>query len=166
MVKTIWKDLPQWAKGTLVVVGLLAVVGVSYGIYKGVKKVVDKAKTNKEGQESKDELQKAEAEGIKATISAAEAEAKVSALLSAARGCDPLGSGASSIISVIKSLKNKSDYYLLSTTFGTRSWDECSWTGDFVGDVTGSLTTLLTEELDSGQMDEVRKHLSTIGVNI
>lgn len=166
MVKTIWKDLPQWAKGTIVVVGLLAVVGVSYGIYKGVKKITDKAKSNKEGQESKDALQQAEAEGVKPTISSAEAEAKVSALLSGARGCDPWGSGATTIISVIKSLKNKADYYFLSTTFGTRSWDECSWTGDFVGDVTGSLTTLLTEELDGGQMAEVRKHLSSIGVNI
>jgi hypothetical protein len=61
----------------------------------------------------------------------------------------------------MKSLKNKADYLLVSSKFGTKTWKECG-----TGSETGSLTTLLVEELDSGQMSQVRQHLSSIGVNI
>ena len=158
-----FKSLPMWAKGTIAVVSVLAIGGIGFAIYKGVKKAIDKGKEGKEGREAKDELQQAESQGIKPTFSDAEAQSKVSMLVSAADECDTLGQGATQIIQVIKSLKNKADYYLLSTTFGAKTWDECGWG---TGDVTGSLTTLLTEELDSGQMRQVREHLSSIGVNI
>lgn len=158
-----WKSLPAWAKGTIAVVSLLAIGGIGFAIYRGVKKAIEKGKEGKESKEAKDELQEVQNQGIKPTFSDAEAQAKVSILVSAAGGCDTWGQGATQMIEVIKSLKNKADYYLLSSTFGTKTWDEC---GIWTGDVTGSLTTLLTEELDSGQMEEVRKHLSSIGVNI
>lgn len=157
-----FKSLPTWAKGTIAVVGVLAIGGIGFAIYKGVKKAIDKSKEGKEGREAKDELKEAESQGIKPTFSNAEAQSKVSILVTSAGGCDPTGSGATQIIQVIKSLKNKADYYLLSTTFGTKTWDDC-WG---LGDVTGSLATLLTDELNSGQMSEVRQHLSSIGVNI
>lgn len=158
-----WKSLPTWAKGTIAVLTLLAVGGIGFAIYRGVKKGIERAKEGKEGREAKDELKEAEKEGINPTINEAEAQSKVSALISAATGCDPLGQGATQIIEIIKSLKNKADFYLLSSTFGTKTWDEC---GYLSGDVTGSLTSLLIEELDSGQISEVRTHLSSIGINI
>ena len=158
-----WKSLPTWAKGTIAIVGVLAIGGVGFAIYKGVKKAIEKAKEGKEGKEAKDELREAEKEGVKPTISEAEAESKVSSLVSAAAECDVLGQGATQIIAIVKSLKNKADYYLVSSKFGTKTWDECGWG---TGDVTGSLTTLFTEELDSGQMREIREHLASIGVNI
>jgi hypothetical protein len=164
-MKNYWNGLPTWAKGTIAIVGVLAIGGVGFAIYKGVKKAIDKAKEGKEGKEAKDELVEAAKEGVQPTFSNAEAQAKVSSLLSAAAGCDPTGSGATQIIAIMKSLKNKADYYLLSTTFATKTWDNCSWVSPF-GDVTGSLATLLTEELDSGQMTKVRQHLSSIDVNI
>lgn len=159
----VWKDLPVWAKGTIAIVGILAVGGIGFAVYKGIKKAIEKAKEGKEGKEAKDELQEAASQGIQPTISEAEAQAKVSQLVSAANECDIFGQGAVQIIAVIKSLKNKADYYLLSSAFGTKTWDEC---GIGTGDVTGSVATLLVEELDSGQMEEVRAHLSSIGVNI
>lgn len=161
MKSNFWKDLPMWAKGTIAVVSLLAIAGVGYGIYRSVKKGVDKAKQSKEGKESKNELDDLADKGVKPTITDAEAEAKVSALLNAASDCDFWGQGATQIIAVIKSLKNQADYYLLSSKFGTKSWMDCG-----TGDVSGSLTTLLIDELDSGQMKDVRKHLSGIGINI
>lgn len=158
-----WSSLPTWAKGTIAVVSVLAVGAIGFAIYKGVKKAIEKGKEGKEGRESKDELQQLENSGIKPTFSDAEAQAKVSSLISAANECDPTGSGATQIISIMKGLKNEADYHKLSATFGTKTWDECLWG---TGDVTGSLTTLLTEELDSGQLSDVRKHLSTINVNV
>jgi hypothetical protein len=156
-----WKSLPTWAKGTIAVVGVLAIGGVGFAIYKGVKKAIEKAKEGKEGREAKDELAEAAQQGIQPTISNAEAESKVSSLMSAADDCDFWGQGATQIIAVIKTLKNKADYLLVSSKFGTKTWKDCG-----SGNVTGSLTTLLVEELDSGQMQEVRQHLSSIGVNI
>lgn len=156
-----WKSLPTWAKGTIAVVSLLAVGGIGFAIYKGVKRAFEKAKEGKEGRESKDELKDAEKEGVKPTFSEAEAQSKISSLVSAANDCDVWGQGATQIIAVMKSLKNKADYYLLNSLFGTKTWSECG-----TGSVTGSLTTLLIEELDSGQIAEVRTHLSTLGINI
>jgi hypothetical protein len=156
-----WKDLPTWAKGTIAIVGVLAIGGVGFAIFRGVKKAIEKAKESKEGREAKDELAEAQQQGITPTISNAEAESKVSSLLSAADDCDFWGQGATQIIAVMKTLKNKSDYLLLSSKFGTKTWKECG-----TGNVTGSVTTLLVEELDSGQMSEVREHLASIGVNI
>ena len=158
-----WKSLPTWAKGTIAVVSVLAIGGIGFAIYKGVKKAIEKAKGGKEGREAKDELEEAESQGISPTFSDAEAQSKVSLILSAADGCDPLDNGALEIVNTIKSLKNKADWYLLSSTFGTRTWDECGWG---MGDVTGSLSYLLTSDLDTGEMQKVRQHLSSIGVNI
>jgi hypothetical protein len=156
-----WKSLPTWAKGTIAVVGVLAIGGVGFAIYRGVKKAIEKAKEGKEGREAKDELVEAAQQGIQPTISNAEAESKVSSLVNAAENCDFWGQGATQIIAVIKTLKNKADFLLLSSKFGTKTWKDC-----FGGNVTGSVTTLLVDELDSGQMQEVRQHLSSIGVNI
>lgn len=158
-----WKSLPTWAKGTIAIVSLLAVGGIGYAIYKGIKKGVERGRESKESREAKDELQNLQQQGVNPTFSEAEAQSKVSALVAAADKCDPYGQGATQIITIIKTLKNKADYYLLNSSFGSKTWDECGW---LTGDVTGSLTTLLTEELDSGQMAEVRGYLQTIGVTI
>ena len=159
--KGYFSQLPPWAKGTVVILGIVIIGGIGFGIYQAVKKGVQRGQEGKEGKEAKDELKDAIAEGVKPTISEAEAIAKVSSLQSAANDCDPWGTGASQIIATMKTLKNKSDYYLLNSTFGSKTWSECG-----TGTVTGSLTTLLTEELDSGQLQEVRTYLSSIGVNI
>ena len=158
-----WKDLPTWAKGTIAILGIVIVGGVGFGIYQGVKRAIEKGKESKEGREAKDELQDAAKEVINPTISQAEAQAKVSSLLTAAAECDPYGSGAQQILQVIKSLKNKADYYLVSSTFGTKTWDNGVFCG---GKITGSITALISDELDGGQMAEARTHLSTIGVSI
>ena len=159
--KGYFSQLPPWAKGTVIVLGIVVMGGIGFAIYKGFKNAIERGRENKEGKESKDELNDAIAEGVRPTISEAEATAKVSSLQSAANDCDFWGTGATEIIAIIKSLKNKADYYLLNSTFGSKTWAECG-----TGSVTGSLTTLLTEELDSGQLQEVRTHLSSIGVNI
>ena len=158
-----YSSLPPWAKGTVVVLSIVIVAGIGFGIYRGIKKAIEKAKESKESRESKQELQNLESQGIKPTISEAEASAKVSQLVESANGCDPLGTGATTIIQVIKSLKNQADWYLVNQQFATKTWDECGWGA---GDVTGSLSTLLTAELDGGQMDEIRSYLASIKVNL
>ena len=158
-----YSSLPPWAKGTVVVLSIVIVAGIGFGIYREIKKAIEKAREGKESRESKQELELLESQGIKPTISEAEATTKVSQLIESANGCDPFGTGATTIIQVIKSLKNEADWFLLNKQFGTKTWDECGWGA---GDVTASLGGLLTAELDGGQMDEVRKHLTSINVNI
>jgi hypothetical protein len=159
--KGYFSQLPTWAKGTIAIVGVLAIGGIGFAIFRGIKKGIEKAKESKESREAKDDLVEAQQQGIQPTISNSEAESKVSSLLEAADDCDPTGSGATQIIAVIKTLKNKADYLLLTSKFGTKTWADC-WPGQ----VTGSLTTLLVAELDGGQMKTVREHLASIGVNI
>jgi hypothetical protein len=157
----IWADLPTWAKGTIAVVSVLAIGAIGYFIYRSAKKAVEKGKEGKEGRESGDKLSELKGKGIVPTFSDSEAQSKVSTLVSSASDCDPFGSGATQIIAVIRSLKNEADWYFLNSAFGSKSWAECGF-----GEVSGSITRLLIEELDSGQMTQVRKHLSSINVNI
>jgi len=161
MKNKLWSDLPIWAKGTIAIVSVLALGLIGYTIYKKTSRAIEKGREGKEGRESKDKLSELRAKGINPTISEAESQSKISTLVSSANGSDLFGAGATQIISVIKSLKNEADWYFLNSLFKTKTWDDTIY-----GTVTGSLTTLLTEELDSGQMVTVRKHLSSINVNI
>jgi hypothetical protein len=42
-----FNELPTWAKGVVAVVGLVAVAGAGYGIWRTIKKAVEKGKEGK-----------------------------------------------------------------------------------------------------------------------
>ena len=126
---------------------------------KAVKKTADaKAETDA----AADALAGAKNAGINPTFSQAEAETKCNAIVEAAAGCDAGEQGAQAIMGVIYSLQNEADWWLLLKTFGTRTWDDCGWG---TGDVTGSLTTLLINELGANQVSEVRRHIGQFNVS-
>lgn len=154
-------NLPLPVKIGIGVVVVAALVGAGYFVYKQLKKIGENKDERQEANAAEQELQSLSNQGVKPTFTEAEAKSKATALTVAATDCDFWGQGATQIMAVIYSVKNKADWYLLSTTFGVRSWSDCG-----TGDISGSLTTLLIEELDSGQMTEVRRHLGQFGISI
>jgi hypothetical protein len=125
------------------------------------RKKEDAKDERKESREAKNQLDNLAKQGIQPSFSNAEAEAKSNALLIAANDCDFWGTGATQIMNTIYSVKNQADWYLLSSTFGVRSWGDCG-----TGEVSGSLTTLILEELDTTQMTEARRHLGQFGISL
>jgi hypothetical protein len=159
----VWKSLPIWAKGViaLVLLGVLIIAGIA------IKKAITAARDNKnqkdEADKANEELDNLSNQGINPSFNSADASSKCNSILEAASSCDAWEQGAQSIMGVIYGLKNAADWYLLSSTFGVRTWDDCGW---WTGDITGSLTTLLTNELGADQLAEARRHLGQFNVSI
>lgn len=158
-----FKEMPLLVQGIIVLATSAIAIGGGILIYKKLKSKIDTKGNKEEGKQAGNQLEDLEKQGIKPTFSDADAQTKVNVLKEAANGCDPLGQGSQQIMAVIYSLKNQADFYLLSKTFGVQTWDDC---GIGTGDVTGSLSTLLTSELDGTQMSEVRRHLGQFKVSI
>lgn len=157
-----FKSLPPWARGVVII--MIIVILVIIGIYINNKvKNAQKTKDSKaEVDAAADELAKAKNAGIVETFSDAEFQTKCNAIIEAANGCDPGEQGAQAIMAVIYSLQNQADWWKLLKTFGTRTWDDCGWG---TGDVSGSLTTLLINELGANQLSEVRRHIGQFNVS-
>lgn len=155
-----FKNLPTSVQIVIGLVGLAALTGIGVFVYQKIKKLGENKDTKKEADTAKNTLQDLQKKGVNPTISAADAESACNLLQQSASGCDPTGTGATEIMRTIYSIKNAADWYLLVNTFGTRTWDDCGP----MGDVTGSLTTLITDELDTTQITEARRHLSQFGI--
>jgi hypothetical protein len=154
-------QVPIMVKAAVALVGVAALVGVGVFIYRKLKEIGGQRENREEAQDSSNELDILLNQGVQPTISQAEAQTKSNILVAAANDCDPWGQGAQQIMQVIYSLKNKADWFLLSSTFGVRSWDDCPY-----GSTNGSLSVLLVEELDTNQMTEVRRHIGQFGISI
>ena len=155
-----FKQLPFVAQAVITLVGVAAVAGVGVFVYKKLASIGQNKESREEAQAAGSELDQLLNTGIRPTFTDAEAQAKTNLLITAANGCDPWEQGATQIMAVVYSCKNAADWYLLNSKFGVRSWEGCPY-----GTESGSLTTLLTSELGSSQMSEVRRHLGQFGIN-
>ena len=158
-----FRQLPLMAQGIIVLVGLAALTGIGVFVYNKLKQIGENKEDREEANLAKDELDQLLQTGQTPTFSEAEAQTKTNVLIAAANYCDPTESGAQQIMAVVYSIKNKADWYLLTSKFGTRTWADCSinpW-----GEVSGSLAKLLTDELGASQMAEVRRHLGQFQIN-
>ena len=85
-------SLPTWAKGVVAVVGLLAIGGAAFGIYRAVKKGIEKAKENKEDKEfqkeTNQEVQDLQSKGVTPTLSDANATSLASQIEVGLTDCD------------------------------------------------------------------------------
>ena len=148
------------AQGVIILIGLAALTGVGVFVYKKISKLGENKEDKEEANLAESALDQLLQTGQNPTFTELEAQTKTNILVNAANDCDPTGSGAQQIMAVIYSVKNKADWYLLNSKFGVRDWNDC-----FFGTVSGSITTLLTDELDSSQMAEVRRHLGQFQIN-
>ena len=158
--QNIISKLPFQVKLVIALVGVAALTGVGIYVYKKLKSIGEDKDERKEGKEAEDELKNLENKGVLPTFTQAEAEAKCNALIVAANDCDFFGTGATEMMNTIYSVKNKADWFLLSSVFGVRSWDDCP-----TGEIRGSITTLFLEELDTSQMTEARRHLGQMQIS-
>ncbi len=71
------------------------------------------------------------------------------------------GTQENSIMDVMMRLQTQDDWNFLQKSFGIRKKDG----GTFYSDITGDLKTWLSDDLDSGEMEEVRDILRQGGIN-
>lgn len=162
-----YKDLPQWAKG-IVVVGILAGgYAVVTSVLNKINDANNKKKQEKEINTADDDLQNEIRAGRKQTLSNSTLEAMSSAIVEASNDC---GTDDGVFVSQFDNIQNESDILAFVKIFGLRQKVRCPFTNDtresFWSSKTPpmSLSAMLASELSQGQIDTINKKLGTKGI--
>ena len=141
-----WNSLPIWARGVIAVVGVVAIGGIAFGIYRSVKKGVDRIREGRDDREIKDEtsqeLTQLQNQGIQPTLSDSSAISLANYIESALSGCELSGTEAEVVKAILSQVNNQADWLKLQNIYGSRTTDNCGWgTGETKQDLKGFLTS-------------------------
>lgn len=168
-----YKELPGWAKGTIVVGGIVIVSFTGWKVYKGIQQAVDKAKANKSIADVKGERLAEENKGIAGSFSDSQYQGFASAIQNQFEGCDfsttvpffpgkDLTYSGRILYNILSSLKNNVDFLKLVEAWGIRTYDAC---GIGNGDVINvNLYGAVTDELTSDEITLINDLLKTKGI--
>lgn len=162
-----YKDLPQWAKGVVVVGGIAIGYAVVSTIVKKITAASDLAKLEKEINTADADLQNENRAGRRQTLSNSTLEAMSSAIVEASNDC---GTEDDVILSRFDNIKNEADILAFVKTFGLRQKVRCPFSNDtresFWGSKTPPMTlsAMLASELSQGQLDKINEKLSAKGI--
>jgi hypothetical protein len=163
----VYTELPSWAKGVVVVGGL--VVG-----YLAVTSILKSIKAKKTKEESLAEVNNANTElntqiqtGKGPTIARSTAEVMANAIVAAANDC---GSDEKQMYAQFDKVKNQADILLFVDVFGLRKKVRCPFTDDpresFFSANTPpmSLSAMINSELDATQIATINNKLASKGI--
>ena len=163
----VYTELPSWAKGVVVVGGL--VVG-----YLAVTSILKSIKAKKNKEESLAEVNNANSElntqiqtGKGPTIARSTAEVMANAIVAASNDC---GTEEKQMYAQFDKVQNQADILLFVDVFGLRKKVRCPFSDDpresFFSANTPpmSLSAMLNSELDTTQMQTLNNKLATKGI--
>jgi hypothetical protein len=163
----VYTELPSWAKGVVVVGGL--VVG-----YLAVTSILKAIKAKKTEAESKAEISQANTElntqiklGNGPTIQRSQAEVMANAIVAASNDC---GTDEKQIYAQFDKVKNQADILLFVDVFGLRKKVRCPFSDDpresfFSSDTPPmSLSAMINSELDTTEIQTLNNKLATKGI--
>jgi hypothetical protein len=163
----VYTELPSWAKGVVVVGGL--VVG-----YLAVTSILRAIKAKKTEAESKAEISQANTElntqiksGNGPTIQRSQAEVMANAIVAASNDC---GTDEKQIYAQFDKVKNQADILLFVEVFGLRKKVRCPFSDDpresfFSSDTPPmSLSAMINSELDTTEIQTLNNKLATKGI--
>ncbi len=163
----VYTELPSWAKGVVVVGGL--VVG-----YLAVTSILKSIKAKKNKEESLAEVNNANSElntqiktGKGPTIARSTAEVMANAIVSASNDC---GTNEKQIYAQFDKVNNTADILLFVDVFGLRKKVRCPFTDDpresFFSANTPpmSLSAMINSELDATQIATINNKLASKGI--
>jgi hypothetical protein len=169
-IKNYYSELPQWAKGVLIVgvTGIAFIVGRTIYLNARKRRVIQTA--NKAAVLAQAEIKEFEQQGVRATYTDSQYEAFSQSLIESMNGC---GTNEEQIYEVFKKMKNDIDIRKLISIFGIRFYRPCEATQpisyvrwQFNDEAFGgSLATYLTYELTSSEIREINSILKANNVN-
>jgi hypothetical protein len=166
-IMRVYTELPSWAKGVVVVGGL--VVGY-IAVTSSLKKInANKAKleSEKEVNNVTNELQIEINRGNKPTLSVSTIDAMANAIVAASNDC---GTDEKQIYAQFDKVSNQADILLLVQKFGLRKKVRCPFSDDpresfFSADTPPmSLSAMLNSELDTTELQTLNNKLATKGI--
>jgi len=143
-MKEFWSGLPTWAKGVVGVVSVLAIGGIGFAIYKGVKNAIERGREGREDkdlkQETSQELNQLAQQGIQPTMSDSAALSLSAFVQEALGGFELSGTEKQVVNEILAKVNNQADWLKLQNVFGVRPIDNDGWgTGDTNKDLKGVL---------------------------
>lgn len=180
-VYDVYKGLPSWAKGVVVIGGIAIVYFTTKSILKRVRLSAESKKDRETIQTQQNEIKNLETTGAKASFPESQYKTWASQLKSQFDGCDgsfgrPIlqfipptwlgnimwsNSGAMTA-NIFYKLKNDIDFLKLSSAFGVATYDQC---GLFNGDFKGNLQSAIVDELDENERISINKILNKNGIS-
>lgn len=154
-----YKDLPPWAKGTVIVIGTGITAYILIELYTKFKLDAKKMASQKEVQAANAKLKELASKGIKPTLSEANVRGFADQIIAAA---NDWGTDENAIYRVFQALKNEADMYLLLSVFGIREWK--GTLTNFFDMERGDLNYLISYELSSSEVNKVNSILSSKGI--
>jgi len=164
-VYTYYKELPQWAKGVVIV----GVLGATYIlISQTIKRFRDAADIRAAMEESNlaaEELKKLQAQGVNPTLTSLQIDVIIKSLEDAMNDC---GTNEERVYDAFKKLNNQADLTLLVKNWAVRYYRPCAasepisfgkylWDNKSFG---GGISTWLNFDLDASEIKKVNKILS------
>jgi hypothetical protein len=150
----LWKGLPGWARGVIVVIILLVIVLIAYKLYKFI---IDRAGAS-QGEDVRDtqkDLNDLIKQGIKPSYPQSQYSNWAESLRTSFDGC---GTDNGAWQRIFKDgIKNKADVLSLNASYGIRTYDAC---GIGTGDTTLTLPAAITDELSSSDIGQINTWLS------
>ena len=71
-------------------------------------------------------------------------------------------SGSGTLLaSIVDKLENDADFLALQTAYDIRTYDQCGW---WMGNVTGTLSKAVNDELDSSEISQINDFLESKGI--
>jgi hypothetical protein len=164
-----YKELPQWAKGLVVVGGVAIVYFTSKSILDSIRARKNQAAQLREVDNANTELIALAKKGIKPTLPQSNYEALSNSLVDAFNGC---GTDFSKVKSIFDQLKNQADALLFVKTFGLRKKQRCLFSDDpresFWSNFTPpmSLSAHLASDLSSSNIATINKMLKAKNITL
>jgi hypothetical protein len=171
----VWNGLPTWAKGVIAVGGVAILYFTGRSIWRAVKGKKEQTNAREVVRTQGQELTAEQRKGIKQSFPDSQYKAWADRLQNQYDGIDwknnvfdydvpVIGqwSGSGKVTSqIVSQLKNDVDFLKLSQAWGVRTYDQA---GLLTGDVTGTLSYCVNDELDNGEVAALNKMLSKQGI--
>lgn len=155
-----YQELPQWAKG-VIVVGVLTVTYIFVNqVIKKIRQEADKKKAEQGIASAADELNKMKSSGTPMSYPKSIYDGMASQLVEQFSGCDPSGTypvyvysdlskSGKLLYDSINKMNNERDFLELLDSFGVRTYDDCGLWGDIEN---ATLYKAVSNELNTSEI--------------
>jgi len=168
-VYTFYKDLPQWAKGVVVVGGIAIVYFTAKQIINRIRGQAERKFDLQESDSASSDLQDLAQQGVKPTLSNTQIDNIINSLVMAMNDC---GTNEDAVYNQFKKLNNIADVYLLLKRWQIRYYTPCAiqspisfakyqFNNKAFG---GNLSTWLSYDLTQSEIAKINKILSDKGI--
>jgi hypothetical protein len=163
----VYTELPSWAKGVVVVGGLVVCYLAVTSILKAIKAKKTEAESKAEISQANTELNTQIKLGNGPTIQRSQAEVMANAIVAASNDC---GTDEKQIYAQFDKVKNQADILLFVDVFGLRKKVRCPFSDDpresfFSSDTPPmSLSAMINSELDTTEIQTLNNKLATKGI--